>query len=200
MPYVSVIVPVYNTEQYLNRCLDSLINQTLKDIEIICINDGSTDNSLNILKEYANKDNRIVIIDNKHSGVGATRNLGLKKATGTYIGFCDSDDYVDTTFYENLYNFSKQIPYDIIRGRRVIEINRTSYKNPYGCIVPSLIRKDFLMHIHVKFPENIQKGEDSYFKRRLYAHQPKVYETPDTKSYYHYMRREGSLSNYKLHN
>ena len=86
-PKISVIVPVYNVEKYLSECLDSIINQTLKDIEIICVNDGSTDNSLSILKEYASKDNRIKIIDKENEGLGYTRKVGLDNATGDYILF-----------------------------------------------------------------------------------------------------------------
>lgn len=100
---ISVIIPVYNVEKYLRECLDSVINQTLKDIEIICINDGSTDRSLDILKEYALKDNRIKIIDKKNEGAAAARNLGLKSATGDYVIFFDSDDYMDITALEKLY-------------------------------------------------------------------------------------------------
>lgn len=103
-PKVSVIIPVYNVEKYLKECLDSVVNQTLKDIEILCINDGSTDNSLAILKEYEKQDDRIKIIDKKNEGAGAARNLGLKTAIGDYILFFDSDDYMDSTTIEILYN------------------------------------------------------------------------------------------------
>ena len=89
---VSVIVPVYNVEKYLKKCLDSLVNQTLKDIEIICVNDGSTDNSLQILQEYANTHPNIVIVDQENQGVSLARNNGIKKAKGGYIGFVDPDD------------------------------------------------------------------------------------------------------------
>ena len=101
---VSVIVPVYNTEKYLQKCLNSLINQTLKDIEIICINDGSTDNSLAILQEYANKDSRIVVLSQKNAKQGAARNRGLEIAKGDYITFVDSDDWIELNFCELLYN------------------------------------------------------------------------------------------------
>ena len=94
MVKVSIIVPVYNVEKYLSKCLESLINQTLKDIEIICVNDGSTDNSLSILKEYANKDSRIKIIDKQNEGVSVARNTGIEVATGEYLIFVDSDDYL----------------------------------------------------------------------------------------------------------
>ncbi len=104
MAKVSIIVPVYNVEKYLDKCLQSLINQTLKDIEIICVNDGSTDNSLEILERYAKKDSRIIIINQENQGLSGARNSGLKKANGEYIGFVDSDDWVDLNFFEKLYN------------------------------------------------------------------------------------------------
>ena len=114
-PKISVIVPVYNVEKYLGECLDSIINQTLKEIEIICVNDGSTDNSLSILKEYASKDIRIKIIDKENEGLGYTRKVGLNNATGEYILFCDSDDYyVELTAFEELYNYIEKVKVDIV--------------------------------------------------------------------------------------
>lgn len=104
---VSVIVPVYNVENYLARCLNSLINQTLHEIEIICINDGSSDNSLNILDEYSNKDARIRIVNQENKGLSKSRNTGIDLATGEYISFVDSDDWVDENFLEVLYNAAK---------------------------------------------------------------------------------------------
>lgn len=99
---ISVIVPIYNTEKYLKRCLESLINQDYKNLQIILVNDGSTDNSLKICNEYKNKDNRIVVIDKKHTGVSHTRNVGIENASGSYIGFVDSDDYIDNNMFKNL--------------------------------------------------------------------------------------------------
>lgn len=102
---VSVIVPVYNTSKYLNRCLDSLVNQTLKDIEIIIINDKSTDDSIDIIKEYENKYKNIRVIHNKtNKGIGYNRNLGIEKSSGKYISFIDSDDWVSQDMYEKMYN------------------------------------------------------------------------------------------------
>ena len=89
MPKVSVIVPVYNVEPYLRACMDSIVRQTLKDIEIICINDGSTDGSLAILKEFAELDKRITIVDKENGGYGMAMNIGLDRATGEYIQFLD---------------------------------------------------------------------------------------------------------------
>lgn len=113
MPKVSVIIPVYNVELYLRKCLDSVINQTLKDIEIICVNDGSTDNSLKILEEYADNDSRIKIVSQQNGGLSNARNNAIKNATGEYIGFLDSDDWVSLDFYENLYNAAKKYKADI---------------------------------------------------------------------------------------
>ena len=104
MPKISIIVPVYNDEIYVKRCLNSLINQTLKDIEIIVVNDGSTDNTLQILKEFANNDDRIKVLSQENQKLGAARNNGLEHSTGDYISFVDSDDWVDEDYYEKLYN------------------------------------------------------------------------------------------------
>ncbi len=120
---VSIVVPVYNVEQYLRTCLDSLTGQTLKDIEIICVNDGSTDDSLNILKEYADKDSRIVIINQENQGISGARNSAIKIAKGEYIGFVDSDDWVDLNFFKPLYDAAVQNNCDIAAGG--IAWNRT---------------------------------------------------------------------------
>lgn len=104
MPKVSVIMPVYNVENYLEQCLDCVINQTFKDIEIILVDDGSTDSSLKICKEYAQKDNRIKIIEQQNQGAGAARNKGLEIATGDYLSILDSDDYFEPDMLEKLYN------------------------------------------------------------------------------------------------
>ena len=119
MVAVSIIVPVYNTEEYLQKCLDSLTNQTLKNIEIICVNDGSTDNSLKILQDNAIKDDRIKIINQENKKQGAARNAGMQVATGEYIGFVDSDDWVDLDFYEKLYIAAKKHNFDIALGTNV---------------------------------------------------------------------------------
>ena len=100
MVKLSVVIPVYNCEKYLEKCLNSVINQTYQDIEIICINDGSTDNSLNILKEYALKDPRIKIISTANMGLSNARNVGIKKASGEYISFVDSDDWLEPQAYQ----------------------------------------------------------------------------------------------------
>ena len=104
MPEISVIVPVYNVEKYLSQCLESIINQTFSDIEIICVNDGSTDNSRQILEEYKLKDSRIIIEDKANGGLSSARNTGLKAAKGRVISFVDSDDWIAPDMLEKLYN------------------------------------------------------------------------------------------------
>lgn len=103
MPKISIIVPVYNTEKYLVQCFESLINQTFSDIEIICVNDGSDDNSLKILEEYAQKDERIKIFSQKNQGAGVARNFGMAKAKAEYIMFCDSDDFYELQMCEKMF-------------------------------------------------------------------------------------------------
>lgn len=110
---VSVVIPVYNIEKYLAKCLDSILNQTLKEIEIICVNDGSTDHSLQILKGYEQKYSSIIVIDKKNEGPGAARNAGIKLAKGEYIGFVDGDDFIDKRMYEALYAKAVQYEADV---------------------------------------------------------------------------------------
>ena len=113
-PKVSVIIPVYNVQDYLAECLDSVINQTLRDIEIICVNDGSTDDSLRIAQEYAEKDSRIRVISQPNGGLSAARNTGMRDARGEYIYFLDSDDYLLTNALEELYFRSRENELDIL--------------------------------------------------------------------------------------
>lgn len=115
MPKVSVIVPVYNVEPYLDSCVQSLIKQTLKDIEIILVDDQSPDNCPALCDEYAQKDSRIHVIHKKNGGLGYARNSGMAAATGEYIAFCDSDDFVDLNTYEVCYNIAKQTNADEVR-------------------------------------------------------------------------------------
>lgn len=111
---VSVIVPVYNAEKFLDRCLESIINQTYHNLEIIVINDGSSDNSLNICQKYEKNDNRILIIDSVNEGVSAARNKGIKKATGKYLAFVDSDDYIEKNMIESLVKRQRETNADLV--------------------------------------------------------------------------------------
>ena len=115
-PKVSILVPIYNVETFLPECLDSLINQTLKEIEIICINDGSTDSSPKIIKDYQKKDDRIVMIDKKNSGYGDSMNKGLEKATGEFVGIVESDDWIDSGAFEKLYKLATKYNVEVVKA------------------------------------------------------------------------------------
>ena len=214
MPKVSVIVPVYNTEKYLPKCLDSLTGQTLSDIEIICINDCSPDNSLAVLQEYAKKDNRIKIIDFKENkGVSIARNTGIDTATGEYIGFIDSDDFIDLDFYEKLYNNAIETGADVVKGNvynydtktSLIEltnfynINDKIRENPvnflYG-FTSAIYKTNFIKKHKICFPENITHFEDPYFSISVTLYKPKIDFIDDSK-YYYVKHSESACANSK---
>ena len=123
---ISVIVPIYNMEKKLKRCLDSLVNQTFKNIEIILINDGSTDKSEKIIEEYSKKYKNIKVISRKNKGISYSRNEGIKKATGKYLAFVDSDDYINLDMYEKLYNKIEKENADIV----ICNYNKFYSSNP----------------------------------------------------------------------
>ena len=183
MSKVSVIIPVYNTEKYLKSCLDSVINQTLSDIEIICINDGSTDNSLDILEEYANKDDRIKIINQKNQGVSEARNNGIKLAKSDYFILLDSDDSIENTICEKSYNAIVKnnadiniIGFNIYNNNNLVHTDREllqNYRNNLKlesvllflmpCAGGKMYKKSFLENNDIKFNKKICFAEDSIF-------------------------------------
>lgn len=147
-PLISVIVPVYNGEKFIEQCIDSITNQTLKNIEILIINDGSKDNTLNIIESIAKKDSRVKVLNQKNSGVSAARNNGISKSLGKYIAFVDADDYIDETMYEKMYKKAEEFNSDIVicnvndvlNGNKKISLNLNE-----GIIdIKSLTEKEFL--------------------------------------------------------
>lgn len=187
---ISIIVPVYNSEKYLRKCLDSLINQTFKDIEIIMINDGSTDNSEKIIKEYQKKDKRIVLFNKKNGGQSSARNLGLSRAKGKYISFIDSDDYIQPNLCEKLYGVISA-GYDIVVTDYYIidgkfkkyykisnceegEISSKDYLLTAVCPWNKMYKKSFLINNKFKFPEGIIY-EDYASIPTLVNYNPKIY-------------------------
>jgi hypothetical protein len=209
---VSIIVPVYNVERFLERCLDSLVNQTLEDIEIICINDGSTDGSGNILSKYAEKDNRIIVINQKNSGLSEARNNGIERANGEYLGFVDSDDYIDIDYYEKLYNTAKLNNADIactgiIRGNDKKQKVLISYneieeatdinekfqlvKAPeYSFVWNKIYLKESLCNQKIDFIKGLIY-EDMPFTTDVLIKLGKVVSVPNT--YYHYWKNNNSI-------
>ncbi len=139
-PKVSLIIPVYNVEQYLVKCLESAINQTLQDIEIIIVNDGSTDNSYNICKSFADRDRRITLLVQNNGGLSAARNSAIKVATGEFLAFLDSDDYIDHEMLEGMYNRAHIDKLDIVicRYEQVDEKGKSKYISS----IPDIFTKD----------------------------------------------------------
>ena len=115
MPKVSIVVPIYNVERYLRKCLDSIRNQTLKDIEIICVDDGSTDSSGIILDEYARQDSRFCIVHKKNEGYGKAMNVGIGLATAPYVGVVESDDWIEPDMYENMLTLMEMQKVDALK-------------------------------------------------------------------------------------
>lgn len=206
-PKVSVIIPVYNVEKYLRQCLDSVVNQTLKEIEIICVDDGSTDSSLEILKEYAQKDNRITVITKENKGLSNTRNVGIKIAKGIYISFIDSDDYINKEFYFELFETAIKTNSDVCAGNitrintnsQEMYINYTEKKEALNledkfilCFVPKynyVVNKIYLSSLikdnNIYFPEGIYY-EDMRWTPTLLLKSQKVTSAPNATYYYNY--------------
>ena len=230
MPKVSVILAVYNVEKYLAECLENLINQTLQDIEIICINDGSTDTSLSILEEYAKKDSRIKIYSKENEGQAVARNFGMEKANGEYIAFVDSDDWCELNMYEKLFNEAKKHDADLVECNCFYYNDALSTKNkaqkvlkgvPYSTcfnwkdlndktlvfennpVAPwnKLCRTAFLKENKLYFPK-ARFAEDAYFSLRIRLLAHKIVHIEDL--LYVYRIREGStiktLYNYDFSN
>lgn len=204
---LSIIIPCYNVAPFLNRGLRSLVNQTLRDIEIICIDDKSCDDTLNILKIWAQRDLRIRVIANrKNIGVAKTRNRGIDTATGEYIGFMDPDDYVDLDFFERLVNLADYGKLQVATGQLcVIEINGKKYYDPYRSVselkkslhnfkyhYTAVYRRDFINAHNIRYP-NLTINEDSVFETMVKC----AMTTPlglVRGTYYYYCRRDESLN------
>lgn len=187
---VSIIVPVYNTDKYISKCLESLINQTLKNIEIICVNDGSTDNTLEILNKFASSDSRIKVISQENKRQGAARNRGCEIATGEYIGYIDSDDWVDLDYFEKLYSAAKKYNSDIAlatnirigngKTKKRLEITKEEFvtslqdkidithqvNNP--CPTNKIYRREMLLKNNITWPEGVYYEDKLYTIQALY--------------------------------
>ncbi len=212
---ISVILPVYNVEAYLEECLDSIISQDLQDIEIICVNDGSTDNSLKILQDYAINDKRIIILDQKNQGISGTRNNGLKKAQGEYIFFSDSDDYLlmpnalsllyTTASLQDLdilsFDFTivgeQEKEYHVKRKSGIVSDGKHFLQNGDSDVMAwcKLYKRDYLTSIHFFYNESIIHEDDE-------AH-PRLYINASRTSHirtvlYAYRQRANSIMTQKI--
>ena len=202
---ISVVIPIYNVEKYLKKCLDSVINQTLKEIEIICIDDCSTDNSLSIIEQYIQFDDRIKLLKNDvNSGASYTRNKGINAANGEYIGFIDGDDYINGNFYENLYKKAKKTNSEVATGTFEIVTSNFSTKSDlnekikknltyfFGEFYTAIYKTSFLRENNLYFPQDISTFEDPYFSVITAKKIKNICFADD--SIYYYIRHEVSLS------
>ncbi|MEG0826018.1 MAG: glycosyltransferase [Bacilli bacterium] len=209
MPKISILVPVYNVFPYLEDALNSIVNQTLKDIEIIIINDGSTDKSQVIIDEFSRKHTNIKSFNCQHKGVSSTRNFALSKANGEYIGFVDSDDTVLPNMYEELYNMAKKENADIVisdfnevhndftilkSGLFNNDISNTILHLPSLC--NKIIKKELYIKNNISFPD-ISIGEDMTVIIQLLDKSVKTVYL--NKAFYNYYKRPNSLMNKKTY-
>lgn len=218
---ISIIIPVYNAQDRLRKCIDSVLTQTYTDLELILVNDGSTDASLQICKEYADKDQRIEVVDQTNQGPAVARNTGLELAKGDYIGFVDADDFIENRMYQDMLNYAMEYNTDIVMCNFKVYNSKNHYeliknKLPYGQpmnqseiktfllqpyyggfkgIIPSLCNKlykrDFLNKHHLKIDETRVRAEDYWFNFYAFGLAETAYAID--KAYYHYYNNKGSV-------
>ncbi len=220
-PQISIIIPAYNAENYIEKCLKSLINQTLKNIEIIAINDGSFDKTGEIITQIANSDKRIHAIMQKNQGVASTRNNGIKLAKGEYISFVDSDDYVDHDFFEKLYDAAQKNNCDIASASILKhKKNHTRYnllykksliadsvqskiklcrdkKQRFFYVWNKIYRTSLIKDNHISFPDG-RIFEDVIFSMKAIYYANKIISVTNTN--YHYIENSNSIINSKTKN
>lgn len=214
---ISIIVPVYNSKEYINKCLDSILNQSYENFEVILINDGSTDNSLLILEEYETNDKRIKVFSIDNAGQGNARNVGLTKSSGEYIAYIDSDDHIEQNYLELLVSKAKSNSSDLIvcKYNRIFEKKSNFFERNFDYSfefyeertvvldeLPSLIlsvpnspwgklfKTDFLVKNKIEFPVGL-KYEDATFTQKVLSCNPKIDLINNFG--YNYIIREGSL-------
>lgn len=212
-PKISIIVPVYNVESVLERCLDSLIGQTLHQIEIICVDDGSTDRSPEILARYAEREPRMRCMRQTNQRQGAARNRGFEVATGEYVLYIDSDDWIDPAYCETLYEAARRHDADIAccsflkhrrQGTRRVAwyeeercyeqlVERFAVTNcpPDFYIMNKFFRRSLLANLEIRFPERVQY-EDVEFLMRALGEMPRLVTVPGI--CYHLVSRQGSTT------
>lgn len=213
IPLVSVVIPVYNTGKYLRRCLDSVVNQTLKEIEVVCVDDGSTDSSPRILEEYAAKDSRIKVIEQVNAGAAKARDAGIQFSRGKYIGFVDADDYIDSDFYEKLFGAAVKSGLAIAKAdlKRVLNgvveettwsansfIEKKQGELPlfarfYYQFTSAIYDSDLLKKNKICFAdEKFLVGEDVLFLLKVCQKEESVVLVPDV--FYYYVKNESSVT------
>ena len=213
-PKISVIIPIYNTAEYLPRCLDSILHNTYQNLEVICIDDGSTDNSLKILEQYAAEDSRIVAVNQENAGVSAARNTGLDRATGDFIAFIDSDDWVHPQYFEILMHFMFKTNTNVVAcnyssvidatPNQKIDISKSkfTYLKFHGIMSHGYLKRVIWGKIYKKtyiselrFPNDIKWGEDTIFNVSALCNASTAQVIIVDVPLYFYFQRENSAVN-----
>lgn len=218
MPFLTIIVPIYNGESYIGKCIDSILEQTFRDFELILVNDGSTDNSKEVCKEYQQKDSRVITISKKRGGVASARQVGLDHASGKFVTFVDSDDWIENNMYEVLYdlqykydadivvcNYIKDygdhievmnnilpIPQDAFNGEELVKLGflRDMYRGVAAFLWNKVFRKEILEGITIH--TDLKRGDDvAFFTDSALACKRAAYTN---KALYHYVQRDTSIT------
>lgn len=219
MATVSIIIPIYNTGKYLNKCVDSLLNQTLQEVEIIMVDDGSNEETATICDEQAARDSRIKVFHKQNEGVSIARNYALERATGKYIGFVDSDDWVDTFMFQTLVNVLESQDVDVVYcdattvwddGRTELDTFstlsssvalETSSLSPRtlcqlaGSTCRGLFKSSTLREYNICFPEGLKFSEDRIFNLLVLSHTSRIYYLKKS-FYFRYMRNDSCVNSY----
>ena len=215
MPLVSVIIPIYNAEKYMNRCIDAVLNQKYKNIEVILINDGSVDSSKKICQKYCEKDNRVICISKNNEGVSKARNAGIKIATGKYLCFIDADDWIDIEYVEEYVLCAEDRDADLVIGSYISEYNDykvekvkdekyhkkllsqnealkkiLSPKGINGTVWAKMFERKIVNEHNLQFETDIRVGEDLLFVFRYIKYFKTIISDP--KKMYHYLIHSGS--------
>lgn len=211
-PLVTIIIPIFNVEVYLNRCIDSVLQQTYQNIECLLIDDGSTDNSSEICDEYAKKDSRIKVIHKNNEGVSIARNIGLDKAQGQYICFLDGDDWYQDNLIETAvaemsdsdvpllmwginYYDGNSVYKQIENEKDFVVIEQLSvFPEWYNSPWTKFIKKSFLDEYNIRFPEHISMAEDMYFSYLCLSHLPKIRFISNSFYNYFYCRKDSACN------
>lgn len=221
-PFISVIIPIYNSEKYLDKCIESIRDQSLKNIEIILINDGSSDDSLRILRQYEKIDERVIVIDQKNSGPSSARNKGIDIAKGEYISFIDSDDWVDETMFEEMYDSAKENNSDVVicdmklvnkneeiyitglnypirnlseRAMKEIIFRELLSNSQFNSMANKIFRTSIIEENNIRLDKDIYYAEDWLFNVEFFRRSKKI--SYINKAFYYYRRgHESSSSSY----
>lgn len=220
---ISVLMPIYNTEQYLRQALNSAVNQTMKNIEIICVNDGSTDSTKNILDEYASKDKRIKIVNKKNTGYGNTMNIAIEKSQGEYLTILEPDDFIELTMCDDLYNIAMKYDLDVVKSNQYHHYNDNKkdkfidfydgfvYKKVFCpqneivfftagiSTVGTLYKRSFIMNNNIRYTETPRAAfQDTAFNFKVSFYAKKMMIVPE--AYYHYRQDNDNSSRNQRNN